>query len=64
MSPGPYSSAREPAQSATLLEIHADHVVAQFDRRAHNPILREAALERDHYPVPWLQGRTLVYEFA
>src|SRR5262245_30787868 len=30
---------------AVLLE--ADRVVVQFDRRCHNPVLREAALDRD-----------------
>jgi hypothetical protein len=27
-----------------------------FDRRSHNPILREAALDQDRQPIPWLNG--------
>ena len=25
-----------------------------LERRSHNPILREAALDRDPVPIPWL----------
>jgi hypothetical protein len=33
-----------------------------FDRRCHNPILREANLDREHQRIPWLQNFHL--EFA
>jgi hypothetical protein len=39
-------------------------VVVRFDRRSHNPILREAALDRDRHPVPWLRGRPVHFEFT
>jgi hypothetical protein len=29
-------------------------IVAYFDRRSHNPILREAHLDRDAPKIPWL----------
>jgi hypothetical protein len=29
-------------------------LLVTFDRRSHNPILREAALDRDCPPIPWL----------
>lgn len=34
-----------------------------FDRRSHNPILREAALDRNAKPIPWLQGHRLQFDF-
>lgn len=33
-----------------------------FDRRSHNPILREAALDQDSPPIPWLNNHRI--EFA
>jgi len=36
-----------------LLEVHADRLVVRFDKRAHNPILREAALDNECPPIPW-----------
>ena len=34
-----------------------------FDRRSHNPILREAALDQHAKPIPWLQGHRLEFDF-
>jgi hypothetical protein len=34
-------------------------IVVYFDRRAHNPILREAQLDKDCPPIPWLGNRRL-----
>ena len=34
-----------------------------FDRRCHNPILREAALDKAHHPIPWLQGHRVEFRF-
>ena len=36
-----------------VMEIQDDRLLVRFDTRAHNPILREAALDRDCPPVPW-----------
>ena len=33
-----------------------------FDRRCHNPILREAALDTNCPPIPWLKRHRI--EFA
>jgi hypothetical protein len=48
--------------SGTVL-IEADQVVVQFDRRCHNPILREAVLDRDRPPIPWWGGRTIAFDY-
>jgi hypothetical protein len=34
-----------------------------FDRRSHNPILREAALDRDCPPIPWLANYRLAFDY-
>jgi len=35
-----------------------------FDRRSHNPILREAALDRDCPTIPWLQNYRVEFNFV
>jgi hypothetical protein len=39
-------------------------VVVYFDRRSHNPILREAKLDAAHPKIPWLAGHHLEFAFA
>jgi hypothetical protein len=38
-------------------------LLVTFDRRSHNPILREAALDRDCPAIPWLQHYRVEYNF-
>jgi hypothetical protein len=45
------------------VRIEANRVVVQFDRRCHNPILREAALDRDCQPIPWWHGRPITFAY-
>ena len=35
-----------------------------FDRRSHNPILREAALDRDCPTIPWLRGYRVEFHYG
>ena len=42
----------------------AEEVVVRFEKRSHNPILREAALDRDPTPIPWLGGRRIRFTFT
>jgi hypothetical protein len=51
-------------ETAGTVEIATDHVRVHFDRRSHNPVLREAALDLDPTPIPWLGGRSLVFTYA
>ncbi len=46
-------------ETAGTVTIQADRLAVRFDRRCHNPILREAALDRDPAPIPWLGRRTI-----
>ena len=38
-------------------------LVITFDRRCHNPILREAGLDRDCPAIPWLQNHRLEFRY-
>jgi hypothetical protein len=46
-----------------VVEIRDERIVVRFDKRAHNPIIREAALDRDCPPIPWLGGLRVAFEF-
>jgi hypothetical protein len=46
-----------------IVEIQGERLLVRFDKRAHNPILREAALDRDCPPVPWLGGLRVAFEY-
>ena len=51
-------------ETAGLVEVEADRVVVRLDRRSHNPILREAALDRDAPGIPWLHGRKINFIYT
>jgi hypothetical protein len=38
-------------------------LLVTFDRRSHNPILREAALDKDSPAIPWLKGYRVVFGY-
>jgi hypothetical protein len=46
-----------------VVEIQSDRIVVRFAKRAHNPILRAAALDRDCPPIPWLGGLRVKFEY-
>jgi hypothetical protein len=48
-------------ETAGQVEVEAERVVVRFARRSHNPILREAALDREARPVPWLGNRPVCF---
>jgi len=43
---------------------HGRQIVVTFDRRAHNPILREAHLDRDCPPIPWLANHRVQFVYT
>ena len=45
------------------LEVHADRMVVRCDKRAHNPILREATLDNACPPIPWLGNLPVAFEY-
>lgn len=50
-------------ETAGQVEVEAERVVVRFARRSHNPILREAALDREPQPVPWLGNRPVRFVY-
>jgi hypothetical protein len=50
-------------ETAGMVEIGEDRLKVTLDRRCHNPILREAALDRDPLPIPWIGRRRLVFTY-
>jgi hypothetical protein len=51
-------------ETAGAVEVRQDRVVVALDRRSHNPILREAALDKDAPPVPWLANRRVQFVYS
>lgn len=46
------------------IEVAANQtLLVTFDRRSHNPILREAALDRDGSTIPWLGGYRVQFHY-
>jgi len=37
--------------------------VVHFDKRSHNPVLREAALDQDSPVVPWLRNFPISFAY-
>jgi len=54
---------RKFVETSGLLEVHANRMVVRFDKRAHNPILREAALDKECPPMPWLHNLPVAFEY-
>jgi hypothetical protein len=48
-------------ETAGTVAIGEDRLTVTLDRRCHNPIVREAALDRDPLPIPWIGRRRLVF---
>ena len=56
---------RKFVETAGTIEIaEGRKIIVTFDRRSHNPILREAQLDHDSPPIPWLGNRRIEYVFA
>ena len=41
------------------IEITSRELCVHFEKRSHNPILREAGLDQLTAPIPWCAGRRL-----
>jgi hypothetical protein len=47
-----------------VIKTTPEELVVRLERRSHNPIVREAALDREPTPIPWLGGRRIRFVFA
>ena len=54
---------RKFVETGGRIEITKDAIVVHFDKRSHNPILREAALDQYCPPIPWLGNRRIVFTY-
>jgi len=50
-------------ETGGVIEVQAERLVVHFDKRCHNPILREAALDRDSSSISWLRNLTLTFDY-
>lgn len=52
-------------ETAGLVEVQGDgRVAVTLDRRSHNPVLRQAALDSNPIPIPWLRDRSVYFSYA
>jgi hypothetical protein len=50
-------------ETAGVVEVHSDRIAVHFDKRSHNPIVREAALDHGCPPIPWLGGLPIAFRY-
>jgi hypothetical protein len=50
-------------ETGGVVEVGADQLTVQFDKRSHNPILREAALDREGPPIGWIGNLPMVFQY-
>jgi hypothetical protein len=51
-------------ETAGTVKVEDEEIIVRLDRRSHNPIVREAALDHEPAPVPWLGDRRVRFAFA
>jgi hypothetical protein len=55
---------RKFVETAGRVEVTPDgRLLITLDRRSHNPILREAALDQDSPPIPWLKNLRVAFAY-
>jgi hypothetical protein len=55
---------RKIIETGGVVRVAKDHIHVHFHKRAHNPILRQAALDTKAGRIPWAGGKTLRFTFA
>ena len=60
----PKQLSRKFIETSGEIEVMPNRILrVTFDRRCHNPILREAALDKDARKIPWLKGYRLEFDY-
>ena len=54
---------RKFVETGGQVEVQSDRILVRFDKRSHNPILREAELDKGCPPIPWLGDRPVVFDY-
>jgi hypothetical protein len=60
---GPKWVYRKFVETGGRVEVQPDRILVRFDKRSHNPILREAELDKGCPPIPWLGNRPVVFAY-
>lgn len=61
----PKQLSRKFIETSGEIEITPNRILlVTLDRRCHNPILREAALDKDSPPIPWLGGYRIQFQYV
>jgi hypothetical protein len=55
---------RKFVQTAGVVTIEPQRIFVRFDKRSHIPIIREAALDKDGFTVPWLENLPVTFEYS
>ena len=55
---------RKIIETGGTVRVTADEIHVHFQKRAHNPILRQAALDAKAGAIPWAGGKTLRFTYA
>jgi hypothetical protein len=55
---------RKFVETSGVVEIEQKRIVVRFDKRGHNPILREAVLDQPSQTIPWLQNLPLGFQYS
>jgi hypothetical protein len=50
-------------ETGGVVELQKERLVVHFEKRCHNPILREAALDRECPAIPWLSNLQVIFEY-
>jgi hypothetical protein len=51
-------------ETAGSIEIQPKEIQVRFERRSHNPVIREANLDHASRPIPWIGNRRIKFAFA
>jgi hypothetical protein len=54
---------RKFVETGGQVEVQSDRIMVRFDKRSHNPILREAELDKGCPPIPWLDDRRVAFAY-
>jgi hypothetical protein len=55
---------RKIIETGGTVRVTEDQIHVHFEKRAHNPILRQAALDTKAGPIPWAAGKRLRFSYA
>ena len=50
-------------ETGGVIETSAEQVLVHFDKRSHNPLLREAAFDRDCPPIQWIGNLPVAFRY-